>query len=116
MELPVYGERERIGALDIRREGLYLVFRAELPLWDGLPHLWLCGEAGCVSLGLPEPRDGRLRLEKRLSRAACAALPRPLLCAVLSPERPPLRPAPTPEPEGMGERLIFGRRFIVYRT
>ena len=73
MELPVWENGERIGALEVRREGLYLVFRARLPLREGLPRLWLCGEGESVCLGLPEPREGRLRLEKRLSRASCAA-------------------------------------------
>lgn len=120
MELPVWENGERIGALEVRREGLYLVFRARLPLREGLPRLWLCGEGESVCLGLPEPREGRLRLEKRLSRAYCAALPSPLLGAVLAAERPaPLRPAPPesgPETPTLRERRLFGRRFIVFRS
>lgn len=119
MELPIYDGGEKVGMLTVRREGLYAVFRAELPLRDGLQRLWLCGETGSVCLGLPEPRDGRLRLEKRLSRAACAALPHPPLRASL--QNAPPSPAPaviSAPPQERGERsvLLFGKRFVVFHS
>ena len=117
MELPIFEGGERIGTLSVAREGLYAVFRAELPLRDGLRRLWLCGERDCACLGVLLPRGGRLRLEKRLSRAACAALPSPLLCASLQPgaPAPPTPSSPAREP-GAREVLLFGRRFIVFRS
>ena len=119
MELAIFDGRERVGTLPVRREGLYAVFRAELPLRDGLQRLWLCGETERVCLGVLQPHDGRLRLEKRLSRAACAALPRPLLYAALG-DRPPAAPlsdlaAPSGR-RGAESILLFGRRFIVFRS
>lgn len=120
MELPISDGREVIGTLSVRREGLYAVFRAELPRREGLQRLWLCGDAESVCLGVLAPRDGRLRLEKRLSRAACALLPKPLRRAVLSADRPAPLPAAAPEivPDApaIRERCLFGRRFIVFRS
>ena len=119
MELPIYDGGEKVGTLTVRREGLYAVFRAELPLRDGLQRLWLCGETGSVCLGLPEPRGGRLRLEKRLSRAACAALPHPPLRVSL--QNAPPSPAPAalsapPRERGARSVLLFGKRFVVFRS
>ena len=120
MDCPVYDGKERIGTLAVRREGLYAVFTAELPAREGLPRLWLCGTGESVCLGLLEPRGGTLRLEKRLSRAACAALPAPPLYATLSPERaapaPEAAPSPPKDVPGAQVRLLFGRRFIVFRS
>ena len=120
MDYPVFEGTEQIGTLTVRREGLYAVFSASLPLLEGLQRLWLCGERKSVCLGVLTPRQGMLRLEKRLSRAACAKLPSPLLCASLSPERPSPAPAPAVTPaQGTGgtrELRLFGQRFIVYRS
>ena len=120
MDYPVYEGTERIGMLRVRREGLYAVFAAALPPCGGLKRLWLCGQEAVFCLGLPEPRGGMLRLEKRLSRSDCAALPRPILYAALS-EEPPTLPRPTaapaePEPAGPREIRLFGQRFVVYRS
>ena len=120
MELPVYDGEERIGTLRVRREGLYTVFAAELPLRPGLRKLWLCGEEESVCLGVLEPRDGALRLEKRLSRAHCEELPSPLVCAALAPRRPSPLPERMPEPprseRGLQTVRLFGARFVVYRS
>ena len=118
-DLPIYNGTERVGTLSVRREGLYAVFRAELPLRDGLQRLWLCGEEESFCLGVLQPQGGRLRLEKRLSRAACAALPRPLLRASLQNAPPaPLPPETPARPQKRGAEsvLLFGRRFIVFRS
>ncbi len=116
MELPIYDGGERAGTLSVRREGLYAVFRAELPFREGLQRLWLCGESGSACLGVLQPRSGQLRLEKRLSRAACAALPHPLLCASLQ-RTPPDRSASAPPREsGWQSVRLFGKRFIVFRS
>ncbi len=118
MDYPVFEGTEPIGTLAIRREGLYAVFSASLPFREGLQRLWLCGERKSVCLGVLTPRQGMLRLEKRLSRAACAKLPSPLLCASLSPEHPSPAPAgkPARETGGARELRLFGQRFIVYRS
>ena len=120
MDYPVYEGTERIGMLRIRREGLYAVFSAALPQCGGLKRLWLCGREAVFCLGLPEPRGSMLCLEKRLSRSACANLPRPILHAALSeaPPAPLLPSAPPAEPEPAGPREIrlFGQRFVVYRS
>ena len=119
MDFPIYDGREVVGTLRVRREGLYAVFRAELPRREGLRRLWLCGRAESVCFGVLEPQGGLLRLEKKLSRAACASLPEPLLYAALQPSGagPAALPAPKPSPES-GERRVelFGRRFIVFRS
>ena len=116
MELPIWDGGERLGTLTVRREGLYAVFRAALPFRNGLQRLWLFGETGSVCLGVLQPREGELRLEKRLSRAACASLPRPLLCAALQDALPAAKP-PAPSGErGPQTVRLFGRRFIVFRS
>ena len=119
MDLPIYDGREPVGTLSVRREGLYAVFRAELPLRDGLQRLWLCGGEKSVCLGVLQPADGRLRLEKRLSRASCAALPRPPLRAALQntlPVPPPPGTPVRPQTRGAESVLLFGRRFVVFRS
>ncbi len=116
VELPIWNGREKCGTLTVRREGLYAVFRAALPLREGLQRLWLCGEPGSVCLGVLQPRNGELRLEKRLSRAACAALPQPILRASLQRTLPAVE---TTVPKGRGSPqrvLLFGRHFIVFRS
>ena len=120
MDYPVYEGTERIGMLRVRREGLYAVFSAALPPCGGLKRLWLCGREAVFCLGLPEPRGSMLCLEKRLSRSACANLPRPILYAALS-DGPPALPRSTaapakPEPTGAREIRLFGQRFVVYRS
>ena len=95
------------------------MLRAELPPRRGLQRLWLHGEDGSVCLGVLEPRAGQLRLEKRLSRAACAALPRTLLCASLQSEpplsAPPRRPDGGRTEKGVQSVRLFGQRFVVFR-
>ncbi len=115
MDYPIYDGPERIGTLSVRRAGLYVLFTAELPLREGLRRLWLCGERESVCLGVLEPRGDRLRLERKLSRAACTSLPAPV-CASLTPQLP--TPVMPPEQEGdtACERQLFGQRFIVYRS
>ena len=115
MELPIFDGREKVGTLTVRREGLYAVFTAELPFREGLRRLWLQGDAGSVCLGVLQPRDGALRLERRLSRAACAALPQPLVRAALQRRLPPPEPGPVRE-RGARAIQLFGRRFIVFRS
>ena len=114
MELPIMEQGERIGTLRIGKEGLYTVFRAELPRREGLQRLWLCGAGAWACLGLLEPEGETLRLVRRLSRADCARLPRRLEYAALQPERE-AEPETAKEAEN-GVLWLFGRRFVRFRT
>ena len=65
-----------VGKLTVTPEGAYLRFHAEAPQAAGLLRLWLSGCGRCESLGLMEPRGGRLVLDRRLSRRElCGAVP-----------------------------------------
>ncbi len=111
MEIPVLDGQQKIGGVRIREEGLYRVVTARVRLRPGLQRLWLCSHGRGVCLGVLAPEDGWLRLEKRLSRSAWAALPAPLTHAALAaPSSPP------PQTSGESERVLFGRRFIVFRS
>ena len=114
MELPIMEQGERIGTLRIGKEGLYTVFRAELPRREGLQRLWLCGAGAWACLGLLEPEGETLRLVRRLSRADCARLPRRPEYAALQPQRA-AEPDRAKEPED-GSLWLFGRRFVRLRS
>ena len=63
------------GKLTVTPEGAYLRFHAEAPQAAGLLRLWLSGCGRCESLGLMEPRGGRLVLDRRLSRRELCRFP-----------------------------------------
>lgn len=114
MELPIVENEKQIGRLSVRKEGLYTVFRAELPAREGLQRLWLYGAGLWFCLGLLTPTGESLRLEKRLSRADCARLPRRMEYAALQPKRE-AQPEEAKE-AGDGVLWLFGRRFVRFRT
>ena len=114
MELPIVDKQETIGSLSVRKEGLYTVFRAEMPMRDGLQRLWLHGAGVWVCLGLLEPDAGKLRLVRRLSRAECGRLPRRLEYAALTPQREETPEEPK-QPDD-GSLWLFGRRFVRLRS
>ena len=114
MELPILDKGERIGSLSVTKEGLYTVFRAELPPREGLQRLWLYGAGAWFCLGLLAPTGKGLRLEKRLSRADCARLPRRPEYAALQPKRE-AKPEEAKEAEN-GVLWLFGRRFVRLRS
>lgn len=125
MDYPILEGKQEIGTLSVRDEGLYRVFRARCAYREGLWRLWLCGGERTVCLGLLEPKDGALRLQKKLSRAACASLPVPLSFASLGEPKPeaelPAAKAPEPElpaPPKKGPQTVrlFGARFVVFRS
>ena len=64
-----------VGKLTVTPEGAYLRFHAEAPQAAGLLRLWLSGCGRCESLGLMEPRGGRLVLDRRLSRRELCRFP-----------------------------------------
>ena len=91
MELPLYLSGRPAGTLQVRRQGLYTLFTAQLPPRPGLTRLYLHGGGESRLLGLMEPAAGMLRLRRKLSRAA---QPPRLDYASDSPE--PLDAAPRP--------------------
>ncbi|MEI3061452.1 MAG: hypothetical protein V8S72_00185 [Oscillospiraceae bacterium] len=64
-----------VGKLTVTPEGAYLHFHAEAPQAAGLLRLWLSGCGRCESLGLMEPRGGRLVFDCRLSRRELCCFP-----------------------------------------
>ena len=64
---PLLREGKTVGEGTAEREGLYLRFtlRADLP--EGVWCIWLVGERGELSLGIPEPKNGAYRLCRRIS-------------------------------------------------
>ena len=103
MTLPIYFGGERAGELTETREGLYRVLRADCAMREGLCRLWLHGEGRSVYFGLLAPEGGRLRLERRFSRAA--GLPGQIDCARDSPAA-----VPPPKPETPRGGLVWRRR------
>ena len=86
------------GKLTVTPEGAYLRFHAEAPQTPGLLRLWLSGGGSCESLGLMEPRGGRLVLDRRLSRRELCRFPTRIERAELAEQRPLSVPAREPEP------------------
>ena len=119
MDYPIRDGHETIGTLTVREEGLFRVFRARCAYREGVRRLWLCGEGEPVCLGVLQPQHACLLLEKRLSRAACAALPRPLAFAALArpaPESSPEKTSPAPPVPGPRIVCLFGDRFVLFRS
>lgn len=115
MEIPVLEEGKSVGALTIRREGLYTCFEALLPARAGLQRLWLCGETGAVCLGLLTPETDGLRLRRRFSRAELRDFPVPPLCASLSEPSEKRAPEPPPaSPDGFRRVRIGGAVFVLF--
>ena len=78
MTIPVYINQEVTGALAVTRDGLYTVLETEAPQGGGLVRLWAHGGGRSAYLGVMEPRNGGLRLRRRLSRRELAAFPDPI--------------------------------------
>ena len=77
MEYPIFLGGERAGTLFERAEGLYTVFKAQLPGQPArLLRLWIHGEGESACLGVPEPGEGGLFLTRRLSALERRRLPR----------------------------------------
>ena len=94
MELPIYIGGREAGRLHVAQEGLYTRLTADCAPGEGLLRLWLHGGGRSVYLGLLVPEGGRLRLTKRLSRAA---LPPELAYAADSEQGLPAPESPEPE-------------------
>lgn len=63
------------GKLRVEKEGGYTLFRAECPMTGEVIRLSVYGDGKEGYLGVPLPRDGMLRLEKKLSPAAMRDFP-----------------------------------------
>ena len=85
------------GTLIVQREGAYLHFHASAPMQPGLLRLWLSGGGRCEALGVMQPRDGRLCLDRRLSRRELARFPSEIERAELAEKRPSPEVLPKPE-------------------
>ena len=71
---PLLRDGAAAGEVTAEREGLYRRFslRADLP--EGVWCVWLVGERGELSLGVPEPDEGAYRLCRRLSARSVEGL------------------------------------------
>ncbi len=104
------------GRLEIRQEGLYTRFDAQLPPAEGLSRLYLFDAAGaCLCLGVMEPRPGGRFLRRRLSRAELAPLRAPLSHAATEPAGSTAAPAAPGGGEDGAAALLLereGRRYL----
>ena len=75
MEIPIYIDGERTGALTITRQGCLTVMDARLRDEGRVVRLKVFGERTAY-LGVPAPQDGELRLVRRLTPAQMRAFPR----------------------------------------
>ena len=76
MEVPIRISGETAGLLTVCREGLYTVFEARLPPSGELTRLWVAGGGESAYLGLMEPGEDSLYLNRRLSASAMRSFPR----------------------------------------
>ncbi len=85
MEIPVCCEGRVVGSAALTREGLYLrlQMRCEDP-GPGVRRLYGCLGTRSVCLGVPQPEDGGLRLERRLSGSLLPGMPE--VCVLGRPE------------------------------
>lgn len=72
---PIIIDGRETGRINVDREGLFWCFDADSEMCDGMLRLSIYGEDGEGYLGVMEPRDGGLRLRKKLSRAGITAFP-----------------------------------------
>lgn len=100
---PILINGVQTGTLTVAREGLMTTFLAECADPGWLVRLAVYGPEGTGYLGVMIPEGGRLRLKKRLSRAALAGFPKQLSFAgpagmeTSRPEAGQAQPEPTPE-------------------
>ncbi len=112
MTYPILENGLPIGSLTLEAQGLYVRFAARCAARPGVRRLWLCAETGCACLGVLTPEGDGLSLSRRLSKTAFCALPQPIRHAALAPPED-IRDDPA---RGFAVRILFGRRFLVFRT
>lgn len=74
MDYPIYIDGRKSGALTVTRQSGAVLISARLADPGRVVRLTVYGEREAY-LGVPEPGDGMLRLEKRLTGAAAEAFP-----------------------------------------
>lgn len=99
---PIIIKGETCGSLSVTKEGAYTRFVADCTSFGGVIRLSVYGGGVEGYLGVPMPRDGRLRLDKRLSPAAMKSFPREIEHCSLAGEKPAAVPK-APEPEFVPE-------------
>ena len=101
MEIPIYIDGRRAGALAMERHGSYTLLRGELEDPGRLVRLCLYGE-GEVYLGVPQPEGDKLVLCRKLTPREMSRFPRHP--AYAAERRMAEEPAPVPAPEEPGEK------------
>ncbi len=75
MQIPIYIDGKKQGALTIGCQGAATVMTADMADVGRVVRLTVYGEGKAGYLGVPEPAEGRLRLTKRLSPAQMRCFP-----------------------------------------
>ena len=101
-----------IGTLETSSDGLYTVFTALCEPVAPRLRLSVWGENDHAYLGLMLPENGGLYLRKRLTRLACAALPRPILYAAEEAAEPSESSGWRPSPDGTLRRTENGAELV----
>ena len=109
MDIPIYIDGKKQGALAIQREGPITVMTADMADVGRVVRLTVYGDKAGY-LGVPEPMEGRLRLVKRLTPAQMRSFPQtPEYAAERPMERqktPPQAPQKAEE-AGPGEHVLW---------
>ena len=87
MEYPIMADGRKIGTLKVYRQGLYTVYAAHAEARKELFRLSVYGQGREGRLGLMQPRDSGLFLERRLSNEAQKGFPRRIEYAAPSGEK-----------------------------
>ena len=82
LRLPLLWDGAFTGTVEAAREGLYLRFRVQAPARSGVWTVRLYGSAGSARLGVLEPLDGQLTLDRRLSLRSLSPLGRLARCEI----------------------------------
>lgn len=81
---PIIIDGVEMGSCTVRREGGYTVFSLDCGMVEGVIRLSAYGGGREGYLGVPVPRNGRLRLEKKLSPSALRSFPEAIDCVSLA--------------------------------
>ena len=109
MDIPIYIDGKKQGALAIEREGPITVMTADMADVGRVVRLTVYGERAGY-LGVPEPIDGRLKLTRRLTPAQMRAFPQtPEYAAegLMEGRTAPPQAPPAPEEAAPGEHVLW---------
>ncbi len=110
MQIPIYIDGKKEGALTVEREGPVTVMRGELRDVGRVVRLTVYGERAGY-LGVPEPAEGRLRITRRLSPMEMNRFPQHPEYAA---EGPLDRPAPQTKRREPEEAAEPARRHVLW--